>query len=80
MDFTNEFDKKVSRPGTPEHFQRGATETNDTLELAWASVRCIFGEQAKPEHALELLPIMLRQAEARYRQALASHLSPTDGE
>lgn len=66
------FDKAVSRRGTPDHFRDGAVESADTLKLCWAAAQSVFGAAAKPEHAIALLPIMLKRADEKLQEKLAA--------
>lgn len=61
----NPFDKKLALPSVRRttSIANSAPFVVDTLELAWAGVRSVFDEQAKPEHALILLPILLQRAD-----------------
>lgn len=82
MNSTNRFDHWLDRPGVQRQtFIRDASiEARDTLDGAWAAVQCVFGSQARPEHALTLLPLVLQRADAA-RQALRSELAAqTPGE
>lgn len=65
------FDRAVTKPGTPTHFRDGATESADTLKLCWAAAQSVFGAAAKPEHAIALLPIMLKRADEKLQSELA---------
>jgi hypothetical protein len=71
MKIDNPFDKKIALP----QVQRMTSVVNtvpfvvDTLELAWAGAQSVFEKQAKPEHALMLLPILLQRIDAE-RQRL----------
>lgn len=73
MKIDNPFDKKLELP----QVQRKTSVANsapyvvDMLDMAWAGVLAVFEEQAKPEHALMLLPHLLQAAEAE-RQLLRS--------
>lgn len=80
MTIADEFDKKISRQGTPDHFRAAAVEANDTLEICWASARSVFGNEAKPEHAIALLPIVLKRADEKYQQMLARFGRDTESE
>lgn len=61
----NPFDKKLALPSVRRttSIANSAPFVVDTLELARAGVRSVFDEQAKPEHALILLPILLQRAD-----------------
>ena len=70
MNSLDAFDKAISRRGIPEHFKKAAVELNDTLVLCWASAQAVFGDQARPEHAISLLPQYMERADAKDRQEL----------
>jgi hypothetical protein len=67
----NPFDKKIAMP----QVQRMTSVVNtvpflvDTMELVWAGVQSVFEEQAKPEHAITLFPLVLQRIDAE-RQLL----------
>lgn len=71
------FDKAVSKRNIPSHFKAGATETADTLKLCWAAAQSAFGAAAKPEHAIALLPTMLKRADEKLQSELALAQSGT---
>lgn len=50
----------------------------DVLKLAWAGARSSFGEQARPEHALMLLPHLLAAAEAERREIRSAGAQTAD--
>lgn len=63
MEANNEFDKKLELWGnnTPIELKSSAIKVVDTLDLAWAGVKVVFGEkQAQPEHALKILELILQ--------------------
>lgn len=65
MKIDNPFDAKLeSAKRMPESMRTAATFAVDTLELAWAGVQAVFEDQAKPEHAIALLPMLLERADA----------------
>jgi len=57
-----------------------ATEAVDTLDLAWKGVKAVFEEQAKPEHALMLLPVFLARADAERQRRQDEIHARTAGE
>jgi hypothetical protein len=69
-DATDEFDRWLSRSGVQKQtFLRDASvDSRDTLEGCWHAVRSIFGDNATPELALTMLPIVLRRADEARRQ------------
>lgn len=71
----SKFDQAVSRQGIPTHFRDASVELNDTLEICWASAQSVFGTNAKPEHAINLLPLYMARADAKHREELASYKS-----
>lgn len=65
MDIDNPFDSALeAQKRMPEHIRDGAIESVDTLDLAWAGVRAVFGDKATAELALALLPVILARADA----------------
>lgn len=80
MNKDNRFDRKVTEPGVPEHIRDAAIELTDTLNLCWAAAETVFGAKAKPEHALNLLPIFMARSDDKHRQLLARFGRNTDGE
>ncbi|KQP22950.1 hypothetical protein [Pseudorhodoferax sp. Leaf267] len=40
-------------------------EVTETLEFMWSATQAVFGDQAKPEHAIALLPYALDALEVR---------------
>lgn len=50
------FEDKLERGGHywPAEIRSAVPWVNDTLDLSWASACQIFGDKAKPEHALEI--------------------------
>jgi hypothetical protein len=78
----NPFDKKMALP----QVQRMTSVVNtvpfvvDTLELAWAGVQSVFDDQAKPEHALMLLPTLLQRIDAERQLLRAEARLQMEGE
>jgi hypothetical protein len=62
----NPFEQMLELPGIRRRasLARIAPEVVDVLELAWAAAQSVFEEDAKPEHAIMLLPIFLDRADA----------------
>lgn len=68
MHHQSEFDKAL------DHLQRGdrppfgaidaAIQAHEALKLAWASVREVFGKDAKPEHAVAVMQAMVARHSA----------------
>lgn len=82
MEPDNPFDLKLeSLKRMPLGMRDASILVTDTLDLAWASARSVFGTRAKPEHALALLPTFLAEA-ATERQRLEAdsrdRMSPAD--
>ncbi|HVR49771.1 MAG TPA: hypothetical protein VMS38_08525, partial [Pseudorhodoferax sp.] len=40
-------------------------EVTETLEFMWSATQAVFGDKAKPEHAIALLPYALDALEVR---------------
>lgn len=40
-------------------------EVTETLEFMWSATQAVFGEKARPEHAISLLPYALDALEVR---------------
>lgn len=62
MDIKNPFDTALANRRIPEPFRGAAVDVTDTLELAWASVRAVFGAAATPEQAVQITALMLQAA------------------
>jgi hypothetical protein len=76
----NLFDIRIGAKKMPEHFRDAAIELTDTLDLCWAAAQAVFETEAKPEHALALLPQFMARADEKNRQLLAQFGRGTDGE
>jgi hypothetical protein len=64
------FDRKLSiwNDRIPPEIQEASIMVHDTLELAWASARQIFGEQrATPEIAIDIFDLIQSQSRRRRR-------------
>lgn len=61
---TDRFDAELQRSAhaRPAAITEAMVDTADTLPLAWAAVQDTFGDQARPEHALALLAIVMQRA------------------
>ena len=67
----NPFDRKIElQKRMPESMKDAAIELTDTLDLCWAAAQAVFEDNAKPEHALTLLPMFMARADAKYQQLL----------
>ncbi len=66
MDSTNSFDHWLDRPGvrSKTSLVDATVMARDTLQGCWYAVQSVYGKEAKPEHALMLLPIVLNRADA----------------
>lgn len=64
----------------PQHVRDSAIELTDTLDACRAAVMSVFGDQAKPEHALALLPLLIERADAKHQRLLARFGRDMDGE
>lgn len=62
MDMDNHFDRALKVRAVREPFLSAAVEVTDTLDLAWASARAVFGDGATPEHAIAITGLMLQVA------------------
>lgn len=70
----NPFDRKIElNKGMPVFERDAAVELTDTLDLCWAAAQAVFEKDAKPEHALALLPMFMARADGKRQQALAQH-------
>lgn len=60
MKASNSFDEKLAaqKGHIPIATHDAAVWAVDTLDLAWAGVQAVFGDQATPEHAIALLKII----------------------
>jgi hypothetical protein len=79
MNGTNEFDHWLERPGVRQKtFTVDAgIEARDTLQGCWLMAKSVFGDQARPEHAITLLPLLLDRADARRQSAQAAAAART---
>lgn len=69
MKIDNPFDTALaSQKQIPTSVRDAAIHTIDTLDLAWKGVQAVFEKDAKPEHALTLLPLLLQRADEERRQ------------
>ena len=60
MKVNNPFDTAITvRKRMPTTIRDAAIELTDTLDLCWAAARAVFEKQAKPEHAIALLPMFM---------------------
>lgn len=74
MDHTNAFDRWLELPGVRRQsfIVDASVESRDTLLGCWHAVASVFGDQARPEHAITLLPLVLQRADDARRQARES--------
>jgi hypothetical protein len=78
MKTTNPFDTAITvQKRMPESIRDAAIELTDTLDLCWAAARAVFEKQAKPEHAIALLPMFMERADAKRRQQEAEAMAYT---
>lgn len=78
MKTRNPFDTAISaRKRMPNTIRDAAIELTDTLDLCWAAAQAVFEKQAKPEHAIALLPMFMERSDAKRRQEEAEALSYT---
>lgn len=82
MKLDNPFDKRLEaqRRTLPGTMRDAAIRVTDTLDVAWAAVQAVFEKQAKPEHALMLLPHFLARADAELQRRLDEARAQTGGE
>lgn len=80
MDLTNSFDHWLELPGVRRQsfIVDASVEARDTLVGCWHAANSVFGDSAKPEHALMLLPLVLQRADAARRQARETPADQTD--
>jgi hypothetical protein len=68
-DWRDEFDKMLDRLSkssqTPATMAGSAAYVHDTLKLAWASARTIFGKTVSPEIALAICDRIIGEQKAR---------------
>ena len=76
MNDSDPFDAMLDRPKVraKTSVANSAPYVVDMLELAWAGSRSVFGNAAKPEQALMLLPHLLAAAAAE-RQLLQDEIA-----
>ncbi|MEC5213300.1 hypothetical protein RCH06_001846 [Polaromonas sp. CG_9.5] len=75
------FDALIARQKSmPEHIRESAIELTDTLNVCRAAVESVFGEHAKPEHALALLAHVMERADGKHQRLLARFGRDMDGE
>jgi hypothetical protein len=81
MKTDNPFDRKIeASKGMPAHFRDAAIELTDTLDVCWAAARAVFDQDAKPGHAIALLPMFMTRADEKQKQLLAQFGRKTAGE
>ena len=69
MKHPNPFDTKLDvSPALTEDRRSAFTEVTDTLDFCWAAAQAVFGQDARPEHGLALLPTFLQRADAARQQ------------
>lgn len=79
MKTENPFDRKIElQKNMPVWTRDAAIELTDTLDLCWAAAQAVFEAKAKPEHALELLPMFMERADVKRQQAIADWRSGTE--
>jgi hypothetical protein len=65
----NPFDKRLEDlKRMPLGLRDASIDVTDTLDLCWVAAQAVFEKAAKPEHALQLLPVFMAQAEAERRR------------
>lgn len=76
------FDEWLMRRGvqTQTSVANTAPHVRDMLEGAWKAAQSVFGKQAKPEHALTLLPLLLDAAAAERRLLQDEGAAQTTGD
>jgi hypothetical protein len=78
MKLKNPFDTAITaRKRMPTTVRDAAIELTDTLDLCWAAAQAVFEKQAKPEHAIALLPMFMERSDAKRRQEEAEALAYT---
>lgn len=76
MKIENPFDTAITvRKQMPATIRDAAIELTDTLDLCWAAARAVFEKQAKPEHAIALLPMFMQRSDAKRQQQEAEALA-----
>lgn len=89
MTIKDPFDRRLElQKRTPQEIADATIELADTLKLCWAAAQSAFDTQAKPEHALALLPMVMQRADEKHQQLLARFgrnkhgepLAPPDGQ
>ena len=70
-DHTDDFDRWLALPGVQRRTSivEASVDARDTLKGCWHAVRSVFGTDARPEHALTLLPLVLARADAARRRS-----------
>lgn len=56
----NAFDRALESRKIKEPWRGAAVDVAETTDLAWVAAKQIFGDQAKPEHAIAITELMLR--------------------
>ena len=59
MKADNEFDRRLKLLNYPEPVHDAFAKTVDGLDLAVTAAQTLFGDQARPEHALEIYRLVL---------------------
>lgn len=69
MKIDNPFDKKLeANKRMPGWYRAAFVDITDTLDFCWAAAQSVFEDAARPEHALQLLPLFLERADAERRR------------
>lgn len=72
MTLKDPFDRRLAlQKRTPEEIADATIELADTLKLCWAAAQSAFDKEARPEHALALLPMVMQRADEKHQQLLA---------
>lgn len=75
MDMDNEFDKRLEiNKGMPYEFRAALVDATDTLDFCWSAVKSVFGDQARPEHAIAFCNTVLKLRLSN--NAAADHAPP----
>ena len=80
MDIDNPFDRRLENvKRMPPGMRSASIDLTDTLDLCWAAAQAVFGKAARPEHALQLLPMFMQRAASEDQRQQAEARAQTAG-
>lgn len=81
MEPDNPFDRRLENlKRMPLGLRDAAIDLTGTLDLCWVAAQSVFGKAAKPEHALQLLPLFMERAASERQRLQHESLARRQGE